>query len=120
VLTVVSVPTFPAEKEPKQIDTANLTSSDFHAFKEKDLFMYYSIPIARKAAMHAKEIDSMSLGPTSSAEKSNAQLVSRQKRVSTECYPDFDDEDFTSKVSVEEDDALDSYMKSLLEKMEQS
>ena len=70
--------------------------------------------------MHAKEIDSMSLGPTSSADKSNAQLVTRQKRVSTECYPDFDDEDFTSKVSVEEDDALDSYMKSLLEKMEQS
>ncbi|KAL3801550.1 hypothetical protein HJC23_000988 [Cyclotella cryptica] len=39
-------------KSPKQINLMDLRVSDLSALKEDDPFLYYSIPAARKSAMH--------------------------------------------------------------------
>lgn len=78
-----------------------MTSSDLASLKRNDAFMYYSIPTARAAAMHGKDVDPSLLrvdastsSPSSEEETTSrkarkvSRKVTRQRRVSTECHPD--------------------------------
>ncbi|KAL7485037.1 hypothetical protein ACHAW6_010623 [Cyclotella cf. meneghiniana] len=56
-ILTVSVPTFRVEKETKQMDNAEISSSDLNMLKRKDSFMYYSIPAARDAVIRGRELD---------------------------------------------------------------
>ena len=95
----VSVPTF-AEKRKKHIEVNDLTSSDIELLKMNDPFMYYSIPAVRKATLQGKKVvpfllkfdspsNSMALHEESSSQGPKKTKVTRQSRISTECYPDF-------------------------------
>jgi hypothetical protein len=99
-ILTVSVPTF-VERPVEQLEVSNLTSSDLASLKRNDAFMYYSIPTARAAAMHGKDVDPSLLrvdastsSPSSEEETTSrkarkvSRKVTRQRRVSTECHPD--------------------------------
>jgi hypothetical protein len=45
------------EKSPKQMDMRRISSSDLVSMKEKDPFLYYSIPGVRAAALHGNDVD---------------------------------------------------------------
>ncbi|KAL7514112.1 hypothetical protein ACHAWX_000793 [Stephanocyclus meneghinianus] len=45
------------EKAPKQNNMQRISSSDMVSMKEKDPFMYYSIPAVRAAALHGNDVD---------------------------------------------------------------
>jgi len=45
------------EKAPKQMDMRRISSSDLVSMKEKDPFLYYSIPAVRAAALHGNDVD---------------------------------------------------------------
>ncbi|KAL3796553.1 hypothetical protein HJC23_009684 [Cyclotella cryptica] len=45
------------EKRPKQIDVRLMSSSDLSSLKEKDPFMYFSIPTVRSAAINGNDVD---------------------------------------------------------------
>jgi hypothetical protein len=97
--------------------------------------MYYSIPAARNAAMKGKEVDPSVLhadAPSSASDKETRTgktpkiscKVRRQRRVSTECHPDLlldqilCDSDLIAAASMpSEDEDLDDYFLSFLEKM---
>ena len=84
------MPTF-SEKPQKQINPSDLSSSDVASLKTNDAFMYYSIPSARKAAILNKPVDMQrEVGP-----------VTRQSRISFECYGDLLLEDLINDTAVE-------------------
>jgi hypothetical protein len=88
---VITVPTFNDAPE-RQIDIAKLSSSEISSLKSDDPFMYYSIPSVREASMRNREVDLSALTASFSASDSSSDKkaikVTRQRRVSTECYPD--------------------------------
>jgi len=45
------------EKAPQQMDMRRISSSDLVSMKEKDPFLYYSIPGVRAAALHGNDVD---------------------------------------------------------------
>ncbi|KAL7479783.1 hypothetical protein ACHAW6_005504 [Cyclotella cf. meneghiniana] len=45
------------DKSPKQMDTRRISSSDLVSMKEKDPFLYYSIPAVRAAALRGDDVD---------------------------------------------------------------
>ncbi|KAL7475556.1 hypothetical protein ACHAW6_001469 [Cyclotella cf. meneghiniana] len=82
------VQTFPVETAPQHMDVSDLTSSDLASLKRNDPFMYYSIPSARKAALHCED-DFMFVDLEKSKCNTSTELtVTRQRRISTECHPD--------------------------------
>jgi hypothetical protein len=94
------VPTFPIEIAPQRLNTTDLTSSDLAALKRNDPFMYYSIPSVKNVDLHCKDVNAPLLNVTSSRHsncseiksKENAStkcLVTRQRRLSVECHPNF-------------------------------
>jgi hypothetical protein len=115
-ILTVSVPTFRVEKETKQIDTAEISSSDLNMLKRKDSFLYYSIPAARNAAMHGRELDPsllrVSAETKTDSDRRKARKVSRQSRISTECHPDLlFEEMFSDEATVQsEKNELDDYL----------
>ncbi|KAL7484897.1 hypothetical protein ACHAW6_010516 [Cyclotella cf. meneghiniana] len=135
-IMTVSVPTF-VERADAQIEVTNLNSSDISSLKANDPFMYYSIPAARNAAMKGKEVDPSLLhadGPSSTSSSTRTGKapkisfkVRRERRVSTECHPDLllDQMLCDSLLSAaaaympSEDDDLEDYFLSFLEKITQ-
>ena len=47
--------------QEKEIDTQNLTEDDLKRLKQKDPFLYFSIPAVRSAALLNKHVDMSSL-----------------------------------------------------------
>ncbi|KAL3793963.1 hypothetical protein HJC23_009446 [Cyclotella cryptica] len=128
-ILTVPVPTFRVIKKPKQMDTTDISSFDLETLKRTDLFMYYSIPAVRSAAMHSEE-RYPSMLPDSSETKTDsdtrkARKITRQCRVSTECHPDllfeemFNDEDLVATLPSENSE-LDDYLLSLFPTAQES
>ncbi len=105
------VPTFPAETAPQHMDVSNLTSIDLASLKRSDPFMYYSIPGAKNAALHCKDVSMTDLPSDRNDSEmilkrnvSTKSSVPRKRRISVECHPDvlleemFTDTNFTSSL----------------------
>jgi len=83
------------EKPQKKLDIKDITFSDLASLKKSDPFMYYSIPAIRKAVLNGKEVDSSEISmPISDQilrtmrDRSSKSQVTRQSRMSFECYTD--------------------------------
>ena len=83
------------EKPEKKLDTKDITFSDLASLKKSDPFMYYSIPAIRRAVLHGKEVDSSEIFmpisdriPRKTTDRSSKSQVTRQSRISFECYAD--------------------------------
>ncbi|KAL7515891.1 hypothetical protein ACHAWX_000964 [Stephanocyclus meneghinianus] len=130
--TDITIPTFPVETAPQQLDVTSLTSAELSELKINDPFMYYSIPSVRNAALHGKDVDASFLDvPSRSTSVDNEcpkRSVTRKRRISTECHPDimleeiFADQEFMaslnelkSDVSVLLEDSYDAHAGSLFE-----
>ncbi|KAL3804661.1 hypothetical protein HJC23_008476 [Cyclotella cryptica] len=94
------------EKPQKELSVKELTSSDLAALKKNDPFMYYSIPSIRKAALHFKKIDVITLTtpasdqtPTKCTDRSSESRITRQSRLSFDCHTDLLLEDFIGSYS---------------------
>jgi hypothetical protein len=114
---VFTVPTF-REKPIESIDISSLSSSEVDSLKEKDPFMYYSIPAVRKSAMRSQEVDHSILGgdasPSSDASSQEgsrksrkiSQTITKKRRLSMEMHPDalmeelLNDSSFMSRISM--------------------
>lgn len=117
VFPTFTVPTF-REKPVETIEISSLTSSEIAELKEKDPFMYYSIPAVRKSAMRSQEVDYSLIGggPSSSSSTTSqdgsrksrkiSQTIIKKRRLSMEMHPDalmeelLNDPDFMSTISV--------------------
>lgn len=90
------------EKPQKKLDIKDITFSDLASLKKSDPFMYYSIPAIRKAVLYGKEVDSSEISMPISDQiqrtmrgRSSKNQVTRQSRISFECYTDLLLEDLT-------------------------
>lgn len=77
------VPTFAAEKPPKQMDMRDLDSSDkLLELKKKDPFFYYSLPPVHDAVMHGKSADPSSVQNQVTSEAAlGAETGSEERRI---------------------------------------
>ena len=74
--------TAPYNPEPMEIDIGNLSTEDLQALKQEDPFLYYSIPVVRRAALSFEEPD------MSRISSNETTTVKRRTRVSFECHSD--------------------------------
>lgn len=125
--TILSVTTFSCKQEVAfTIDT----TQDMKAIKQKDAFLYYSIPSVRSTALRMQEVKSsypktVSRSRTSSETKQDRKMsvlnqkketVTRCTRLSVECYPDMLDDDLfdcTEDDFGDLDDPLDQFLERL-------
>ena len=70
------------QPEPIEIDISTLSAEDLQSLKQDDPFLYYSIPVVRRAAFSRDEPD---MSPTSVR---GSTIVKRRTRVSYECHTD--------------------------------
>ncbi|KAL7483947.1 hypothetical protein ACHAW6_009590 [Cyclotella cf. meneghiniana] len=109
------------EKPPKQLNLEELNSSDVAALKTNDPFMYYSIPMLKKAAVRQAEFDPSTLDSSASLSKPACgkhdeagenervpHIVSRKCRISFECHAYILLEDHFSGIDVSETAEVDS------------
>ncbi len=72
----------PCNPEPVEIDIGTLSTEGLQALKQDDLFLYYSIPVVRRAALSFEEPD------MSRISSNETTTVKRRTRVSFECHLD--------------------------------
>ena len=129
IITVFTVPTKGGEDTaPKKvIDTSLLKEEDLKSLKQKDPFLYFSIPVVRTAALLNRDVDMSSLQGSQSSQRSrrsrascpsrieptlpNTTKVERRSCISFECYPDLLLEDFLDEMA--DDDEFDSMFRQL-------
>ena len=78
----VQTTTAPCAPEPIEIDISTLSTEDLQSLKQDDPFLYYSIPVVRRAAFSLEEPDISLTNLKGSA------TVKRRTRVSYECHTD--------------------------------
>ena len=74
----------PYNPEPTEIDIGNLSTEGLQALKQEDPFLYYSIPVVRRAALSFEEPDMSRI----SSNETTTTTVKRRTRVSFECHSD--------------------------------
>lgn len=87
--------------EQREVDISNISHEDLQALREKDAFLYYSIPSVRRdelgfsdSSRSSRALDS----PAAAAEEASASTtVKRCTRVSFECHTDLLMEDYLSE-----------------------
>ena len=92
-----------ANKPETVVDIENVNANDLKSMKERDGFLYYSIPGVRSATVLMKDIEISKLGDsivngrhiscpsrlqTAQNEAESRQTVTRSSRISFECHPD--------------------------------
>src|SRR6056300_170569 len=91
----------PTAGSPKQreVDISNINHEDLQALREKDAFLYYSIPSVRRAELGFGDSSRSSgvLDSPAAAEASASTTVKRCTRVSFECHSDLLMEDYLSQ-----------------------
>ena len=87
------------EKQSKQVILKDLDSSGITILKEKDPFLYYSIPAVMQASRHHQDVDGSAFGLVENSDSSNKEpkptavdqvIITRKSKVSFESYPEFD------------------------------
>ena len=78
----VHTTTAPCHQEPIEIDIDALTTEDLQSLKQDDPFLYYSIPVVRRAEFSLEEPD------MSHSNFKGSTTVKRRTRVSYECHTD--------------------------------
>ena len=81
--------------EQREVDISNISHEDLQALREKDAFLYYSIPSVRRDELGFS--DSSRSSRAASEETSASTTVKRCTRVSFECHTDLLMEDFLSE-----------------------
>ena len=81
---LVQKTTTPSHPEPIEIDISTLSTEDLQLLKQNDPFLYYSIPVFRRAAFSFEEPD---MSQTNTSFKGSA-TIKRRTRVSHECHTD--------------------------------
>ncbi|KAL7478717.1 hypothetical protein ACHAW6_004470 [Cyclotella cf. meneghiniana] len=99
------VPTF-IKKDPKQINLIDLRVSDLYNLKEDDPFLYYSIPAARKAAMHGIRVDESSLDISISSRNSSSPLRRSISFDSYDSHGEMDIDDNSADIDIEMQEKL--------------
>ena len=113
--------------QEKEIDTQKLTEDDLKRLKQKDPFLYFSIPAVRNAALFNKDLDMSSLqgrksqcssrdtaSYPSQIESTPTTKVVRRSCISFECHPDLILEDYLDNTADDEYDLdLDSMIRQL-------
>ena len=97
--------TAPCHPEPIEIDISTLSAEDLQSLKRDDPFLYYSIPVVRRAEFSLEEPD---MSPTSLKEslKDSSITIKRRTRVSYECHTDLLMGDLWGEFEDEECDEL--------------
>ena len=85
--------------EQTEVDISNINHEDLQALREKDAFLYYSIPSVRRAELGFGDSSRSSrvLDSPAAAEASASTTVKRCTRVSFECHTDLLMEDYLSE-----------------------
>ena len=78
----VHTTTAPCHQEQIEIDIGTLSAEDLQSLKQDDPFLYYSIPVVRRAAFRLEEPD------MSHSNFKGSTTVKRRTRVSYECHTD--------------------------------
>ena len=91
----------PTTGSPKQreVDISNISNEDLQALREKDAFLYYSIPSVRRAELGFGDSSRSSrvLDSPAAASEEASTTVKRCTRVSFECHTDLLMEDYLSE-----------------------
>ena len=85
--------------EQREVDISNLSNEDLQALREKDAFLYYSIPSVRRAELGFSDSSRSSrvLDSSAAASEEASTTVKRCTRVSFECHTDLLMEDYLSE-----------------------
>jgi len=85
--------------EQREVDVSNISNEDLQALREKDAFLYYSIPGVRRAELGFGDSSRSSrvLDSPAAVEASASTTVKRCTRVSFECHTDLLMEDYLSQ-----------------------
>ncbi len=85
--------------EQREVDVSNLSHEDLQALREKDAFLYYSIPSVRRAELGFSDSSRSSrvLDSSAPASEEASTTVKRCTRVSFECHTDLLMEDYLSE-----------------------
>lgn len=83
--------------EQREVDVSNLSHEDLQALREKDAFLYYSIPSVRRVELGFSDSSRSSRVLDSSAPAAASTTVKRCTRVSFECHTDLLMEDYLSE-----------------------
>ena len=119
--------------QEKEIDTQKLTEDDLKRLKQKDPFLYFSIPAVRRAALLNKDVDMSSLQGSKSQcssggrasypsqiESTPTTKVVRRSCISFECHPDLLMEDYLDNTLDDDDYVLDTMIRQLLQVMREA
>ena len=92
------IQTIPTAGSPEQreVDISNISNEDLQALREKDAFLYYSIPSVRRDELGFSDSSSRS-SRAASEETSASTTVKRCTRVSFECHTDLLMEEYLSE-----------------------
>ena len=85
--------------EQREVDISNISNEDLQALREKDAFLYYSIPSVRRAELGFSDSSRSSrvLDSQAPAAAEASTTVKRCTRVSFECHTDLLMEDYLSE-----------------------
>ncbi len=80
------------KRKPKNIDVTNLSADELCRLRKEDPFMYYSIPVATRLKLFAKDIDASGLEmscsrPRAGQKRAPSLTVTRRSCISFECDP---------------------------------
>ncbi len=92
--------------EQTEVDISNINHEDLQALREKDAFLYYSIPSVRRAELGFSDSSRSSrvLDSPAAAEASASTTVKRCTRVSFECHTDLLMEEYLSELDEQFDE----------------
>ena len=95
---VQTIPTA-GSPEQKEVDISNISHEDLQALREKDAFLYYSIPSVRRDELGFSDPShsSKALDSQAPAAAEASTTVKRCTRVSFECHTDLLMEDYLSE-----------------------
>lgn len=103
------------EKAKEQINIKKFSANELNSLKERDPFMYYSIPAVRRDTLLFK--DTVAIRTKGSGDDLSPQLVKRQSRISFECHTDLIMEEIMQALkderevgNIDSDDSLEYFL----------